>query len=116
MKDLGIGLFFAAVGLHAGTHFYDSFVENNGWLWLFYGSLITFIPLIIMVIVGKVFMKINFFQLAGLMSGTYTDPAALAFCNGYLDSDVPTQAYATVYPLVTIFRIFVAQMLIILCI
>lgn len=116
MKDLGICLFFASVGLHAGTHFYDSFVENNGWLWLFYGSLITFIPLIIMVIVGKVFMKINFFQLAGLMSGTYTDPAALAFCNGYMDSDVPTQAYATVYPLVTIFRIFVAQMLIILCI
>lgn len=56
------------------------------------------------------------FQLAGLLSGTYTDPAALAFCNGYLDSDVPTQAYATVYPLVTIFRIFVAQMLILLCI
>ena len=59
-------------------------------------------------------MKLNFYQLVGLMSGTYTDPAALAFSTKYLDSDIPTQAYATVYPLVTIFRIFVAQLLILL--
>lgn len=116
MKDLGICLFFASVGLHAGTHFYENFTENNGWIWLLYGAAITFGPLLMMVVIGKFVFKINFFQLAGLMSGTYTDPAALAFCNGYLDSDIPTQAYATVYPLVTIFRIFVAQMLIILCI
>jgi putative transport protein len=115
MKDLGICLFFAAVGLHAGTHFYDNFVEHNGWLWIFYGAFITFIPLIFMVIVGRVFMKINYAKLIGLMSGSYTDPAALAFSNGYLDSDVPIQAYATVYPLVTIFRIFIAQMLVLLC-
>jgi putative transport protein len=116
MKDLGICLFFASVGLHAGAHFYENFVTHNGWQWLFYGAIITLIPLTIMVIVGRFFMKINFFQLAGLMSGTYTDPAALAFCNGYLDSDVPTQAYATVYPLVTIVRIFIAQLLILWCI
>ncbi|MFZ1581030.1 MAG: putative transporter [Saprospiraceae bacterium] len=116
MKDLGISLFFASVGLHAGTHFYENFVAYNGWLWVVYGLVISVIPLIMMVIVGRFFMKINYFQLVGLMSGTYTDPAALAFSNGYLDSDIPTQAYATVYPLVTIFRIFVAQMLILLCI
>lgn len=116
MKDLGISLFFASVGLHAGTHFYENFVAYNGWLWLVYGLVISVIPLIMMVIVGRFFMKINYFQLVGLMSGTYTDPAALAFSNGYLDSDIPTQAYATVYPLVTIFRIFVAQMLILLCV
>ncbi|MBP6540767.1 MAG: putative transporter [Saprospiraceae bacterium] len=116
MKDLGISLFFASVGLHAGTHFYENFVAYNGWLWVVYGLVISAIPLIMMVIVGRFFMKINYFQLVGLMSGTYTDPAALAFSNGYLDSDIPTQAYATVYPLVTIFRIFVAQMLILLCI
>ena len=115
MKDLGICLFFASVGLHAGTRFYDSFIQNNGWLWLYYGAFITFIPLIFIVIVGRVFMKINYAKLVGLMSGSYTDPAALAFSNGYLDSDIPTQSYATVYPLVTISRIFIAQILILLC-
>ncbi|MGB4839520.1 MAG: putative transporter [Saprospiraceae bacterium] len=115
MKDLGICLFFSSVGLHAGTHFYDNFMQNNGWVWLFYGAFITLIPLIYIVVVGRVFLKINFAKLVGLMSGSYTDPAALAFSNGYLDSEIPTQTYATVYPLVTIFRIFIAQMLILLC-
>ena len=114
MKDLGVCLFFAAVGIHAGESFYANFVENNGWLWLFYGSFITFIPLVFMVLVGHYYLKINFLQLSGLLSGTYTDPAALAFSGNYLDSDVPTQAYATVYPLVTLLRIFTAQFLILL--
>ena len=114
MKDLGICMFFAAVGVHAGEGFYENFVKYNGWMWIYYGCFITFIPLIAMVIVGRFFMKLNFYQLVGLMSGTYTDPAALAFSTKYLDSDIPTQAYATVYPLVTIFRIFVAQLLILL--
>jgi putative transport protein len=114
MKDLGICLFFAAVGIHAGEGFYENFLKFNGWLWIYYGCYITFIPLIIMVIIGRFVLKLNFYQLVGLMSGTYTDPAALAFSTKYLDSDIPTQAYATVYPLVTIFRIFVAQLLILL--
>lgn len=114
MKDLGICLFFAAVGIHAGEGFYENFVQNNGWLWMLYGSAITFIPLILMVIIGRFFMKINFLQLSGIMSGSYTDPAALSFSTSYLDSDVPLQSYAQVYPLVTIFRIFVAQLLILL--
>ncbi len=114
MKDLGIALFFAAVGVHAGQTFYENFIHYNGWMMMFYGMFITFIPLLIMVVVARVFMKINFLLLAGLMSGTYTDPAALAFSSSYLDSDIPTQAYATVYPLVTIVRIFVAQLLILL--
>lgn len=114
MKDLGICLFFAAVGVHAGEKFYANFIEYNGWLWLLYASAITFIPLLFMVIVGRFFMKLNFLQLAGIMSGSYTDPAALSFSTSYLDSDVPIQSYATVYPLVTIFRIFVAQILIVL--
>lgn len=114
MKDLGICLFFAAVGVHAGEGFYDNFIHYNGWLWIYYGCFITFIPLITMVLIGRLVLKLNFYQLVGLMSGTYTDPAALAFSTKYLDSDIPTQAYATVYPLVTIFRIFVAQLLILL--
>lgn len=114
MKDLGICLFFAAVGIHAGEGFYENFVQNTGWVWMLYGSAITFIPLILMVIIGRFFMKINFLQLSGIMSGSYTDPAALSFSTSYLDSDVPLQSYAQVYPLVTIFRIFVAQLLILL--
>lgn len=114
MKDFGICLFFAAVGIHAGEGFYENFIKYNGWTWLLYGSAVTFIPLILMVIIGRVFMKINFLQLSGIMSGSYTDPAALSFSTGYLESDIPLQSYAQVYPLVTIFRIFVAQMLILL--
>lgn len=114
MKDIGICMFFASVGIHAGEAFYENFIKFNGWLWLFYGSFITLIPLVYMVLVGRFAMKISFFQLVGLMSGTYTDPAALAFSTKYLDSDIPTQSYATVYPLVTIFRIFVAQLLILM--
>lgn len=114
MKDLGICLFFGAVGIQAGENFYDNFILYNGWLWLLYGSFITFIPLIFIVVVGRFLMKLNFLQLVGIMSGAYTDPAALTFSTNYLNSDVPVQSYATVYPLATIFRILVAQLLIIL--
>lgn len=112
MKDLGICLFFAAVGIQAGDGFYANFVQYNGWLWLLYGCAITFIPLLFMIVVGRFVMKINYLQLVGIMSGSYTDPAALSFSTTYLDSDVPVQTYAQVYPLVTIFRIFVASLLI----
>lgn len=114
MKDLGICMFFAAVGIHAGEGFYENFVQYNGWLWMFYGSFITIIPLIFMAVAGRWWLRLSFFQLVGIMSGAYTDPAALAFSTRYVDSDMPTQTYATVYPLVTIFRIFVAQLLILL--
>ena len=114
MKDFGICLFFAAVGIHAGEGFYENFIKYNGWNWLLFGSAITFIPLIAMVIVGRFLMKINYLQLAGIMSGSYTDPAALSFSTNYLDSDIPVQSYAQVYPLVTIFRIFVASLLILI--
>lgn len=114
MKDLGICLFFAAVGIHAGEGFYENFIKFNGWTFILYGCLITFIPLILMVVIGRFVMKINFLQLAGIMSGSYTDPAALSFSTNYLDSDIPIQSYAQVYPLVTIFRIFTASLLILL--
>jgi len=67
-----------------------------------------------MVIVSKIFFKMNFLQLVGMISGTHTDSAALAFGTSYLDSDIPIQSYAQVYPLAVIARIFVAQILILL--
>jgi len=114
MKDFGICLFFAAVGIKAGHGFYDNFVANNGWMLIYYGCYITFIPLTILVLVSRFIFKLNFYQMVGIMSGSYTDPAALAFSTKYLDSDIPNQSYATVYPLVTISRILVAQLLILL--
>jgi putative transport protein len=114
MKDLGICLFFAAVGIKAGHGFYDNFIENNGWIWIYYGCFITFIPLTLLVLLSRFVFKLNFYQMVGIMSGSYTDPAALAFSTKYLDSDIPNQSYATVYPLVTISRILVAQLLILL--
>lgn len=112
MKDFGICLFFAAVGIHAGDGFYENFIQYNGWMFILYGSLITFIPLLFMVIVGRFIMKLNYLQLVGILSGSYTDPAALSFSTNYLDSDIPIQSYAQVYPLVTIFRILIASILV----
>jgi putative transport protein len=112
MKDLGICLFFAAVGISAGKSFYQNFLTYNGWIFLLYGCFITFIPLVLMVIIGRFFMKINYLQLVGIMSGSYTDPAALSFSTNYLSSDIPIQSYVQVYPLATIFRIFVASLLV----
>ena len=114
MKDFGICLFFATVGIKAGHGFADSFVENNGWIWIYYGCFITFIPLILLVLISRFVFKLNFYQMVGIMSGSYTDPAALAFSTKYLDSDIPNQSYSIVYPLVTISRILVAQLLILL--
>ncbi len=114
MKDLGIALFFATVGIYAGQDFYDNFIKFNGWEWIGYGILITLIPLFIMMFVGRKIMKINFLKLVGLMSATYTDPAALSFSTQYFKSEIPTQSYVTVYPMVTIARILVAQLLILL--
>lgn len=114
MKDFGICLFFAAVGIKAGHGFYDNFIQNNGMMWIYYGCFITLIPLTLLVLISRFVFKLNFYQMVGIMSGSYTDPAALAFSTKYLDSDIPNQSYATVYPLVTISRILVAQLLILL--
>lgn len=114
MKDLGLTLFFVSVGIHAGESFYVNFVKYNGWMMMFYGLFILMIPLILMVIVSKIFFKMNFLQLVGIISGTHTDSAALAFGTTYLDSDIPIQSYAQVYPLAVIARIFVAQILVLL--
>jgi putative transport protein len=112
MKDFGICLFFAVVGIHAGESFYATFISFNGWLWVGYGLTITIVPLLLMIMIGRWVLKINFMPLLGMMAGTYTDPAALTFSASYYKSDLPTQAYATVYPLVTIMRILVAQLLV----
>jgi putative transport protein len=112
MKDFGICLFFAAVGIHAGESFYETFTRYNGWTWIGYGLMVTILPLLVMLAIARLVFRINYLPLLGIMSGTYTDPAALAFSTSYYKTDLSTQAYATVYPLVTILRILVAQLLV----
>jgi putative transport protein len=114
MRDFGICLFFAAVGISAGKTLYENFMTNNGWWWLLYGMAITATPVVFIALVARLVFKINFLQIAGMIGGTYTSPPTLAFCNGYFKGDVPAQAYATVYPLVTIARILAAQLFILL--
>jgi putative transport protein len=112
MKDFGICLFFAAVGIHAGESFYETFIQYNGWTWIAYGLMVTVLPLLTLLAIARWVFKINYLPLLGIMSGTYTDPAALAFSTSYYKTDLSTQAYATVYPMVTILRILVAQLLV----
>jgi len=114
MRDFGITLFFAAVGIQAGKTLYQNFMENSGWWWLLYGFVITSVPVVLMVLVSRFVFGINFLQIAGIVGGTYTSPPTLSFCNNYFKGDVPAQAYATVYPLVTIARILAAQLFVLL--
>jgi putative transport protein len=112
MKDFGISLFFASIGIHAGETFYHTFITYNGWIWVLYGLIITITPILIMLMIARYVFKLNFMPLLGLIAGSYTDPAALDFSTNYYKSDLPLQAYATVYPLVTITRIVIAQILV----
>jgi putative transport protein len=112
MKDFGISLFFASIGIHAGESFYHTFITYHGWVWVLYGLIITIVPIMLMMMIARYVFKLNFMPLLGLIAGSYTDPAALDFSTNYYKSDLPLQAYATVYPLVTITRIVIAQILV----
>jgi putative transport protein len=113
MKDFGICLFFASIGIHAGETFYEIFVQNNGFFWLIQGLLITLIPGLLMILLGKYIFKISLIPLLGLIAGAHTDPAALEFATNYYKTELPLQSYATVYPLTTLARIVSVQILII---
>jgi putative transport protein len=112
MRELGIALFLACVGLKAGGQLAQTLVEGNGVLWLGIGAAITVIPLLVVGTVARMFMKTNFLAICGMLSGSMTDPPALAFASNIAGSDAPTIAYATVYPLSMILRIILAQLLI----
>lgn len=112
MKDFGICLFFASIGIHAGETFYDTFIHNNGFLWLVMGLSITLIPGLLFLLVARYVFHINLIPVLGLLAGSHTDPAALQFATNYYKTDLPLQSYATVYPLTTLARIVAAQILI----
>ncbi|HEX2984533.1 MAG TPA: hypothetical protein VHO28_13400, partial [Ignavibacteriales bacterium] len=112
VRELGIVLFLASVGFAAGGSFWKTLVEGNGLWWMLYGAMITFIPLIIVSFVARYILKKNFMDILGLLSGSMTDPPALAFANSYARNDYPAVTYATVYPLTMFMRIMIAQFLI----
>jgi putative transport protein len=113
-REFGIALFFAAVGLNAGAKFFATVFSANGLQWLLAGACVTILPLLIVGVIGRVFLKLNFVELSGVIAGSMTDPPALAFASNVARSDAPTVAYATVYPLTTLMRILSAQILAIL--
>ncbi len=113
-REFGIALFFAAVGLGAGSKFFATVFSNTGLQWLAAGIVVTVLPLLIVGIFARVVLKMNFMDLSGLLAGSMTDPPALAFASNIAGSDAPTVGYATVYPLTTLMRILAAQILTIL--
>ncbi|SEF42169.1 putative transport protein [Parabacteroides chinchillae] len=112
LREIGITLFLACVGLSAGDGFVDTIVNNGGLAWIGYGFIITVVPLLIVGCIGRYFCKINYFTLMGLIAGSTTDPPALAYSNATAGNDAPSVGYATVYPLTMFLRVLTAQLLI----
>ncbi len=112
LREIGITLFLACVGIGAGDGFVDTIVNNGGFAWIGYGFIITFLPLIIIGSIGRYFCKVNYFTLMGLIAGSTTDPPALAYSNATAGNDAPAVGYATVYPLTMFLRVLTAQLMI----
>lgn len=113
LREIGISIFLACVGLEAGNGFVDTIVNHGGYVWIGYGALITVIPLLLAGIVGRFAMKLDYNTLIGVLAGSSTNPPALAFAGEQdKNSDAAAVGYATVYPLTMFFRVLLAQMLI----
>ena len=112
LREVGIAMFLACVGLSAGEGFVDTIVNDGGVAWIGYGFIITVVPLLIIGCVARYFFKINYFTLMGLIAGSTTDPPALAYSNATAGNDAPSVGYATVYPLTMFLRVLTAQLMI----
>ncbi len=114
LREIGICLFLASVGIAAGKDFAATVFNFKGAMWVAYGFLITVIPLIVVGCIARGKFKMNYLSILGMMSGSYTDPPALAYANKVANNDAPAVAYSTVYPLTMFMRVIVAQV-IVLC-
>ena len=112
LREIGITMFLACVGLQAGRDFISTVVTAEGLQWAGYGLAITMLPILIGGIIGRYFMHLNFFTLMGVLSGGNTNPPALAYANELTSTDVPSIGYTIVYPLAMILRIIIIQVLI----
>jgi len=114
LREIGIVLFLASVGIVAGEKFIPTLTSGDGFIWMGYGAIITLFPLLIIGFYSRIILKKNYLEVCGLLAGSMTDPPALAYANSIAQSEAPAVAYATVYPLVMFLRIFIAQLLIML--
>ncbi|GHT72558.1 putative transporter [Bacteroidia bacterium] len=112
LREIGICLFLACVGLGAGEDFVSTLVDKSGFAWIGYGVIITIIPLLTVGIIGRSVFKLNYYTLMGLLAGSTTDPPALAYSNASAGNDAPAVSYATVYPFTMFLRVLCAQLLI----
>lgn len=113
LREVGLALFLAAVGIGAGDGFVEAIV-GGGYRWILYGFIITVVPLLIVGLFARLKLKMNYYTLMGLMSGSVTDPPALGYANATAGNDMPAVGYATVYPVVMFLRVLCAQLLILL--
>lgn len=116
LREIGLVLFLASVGIKAGDGFWQTVIAGDGIKYVYSGFLITIIPIIIIGLVGRLHYKLNYFTLIGMISGSYTDPPALAYSNSICSREAPAIGYSTVYPLTMFLRIFTAQIIILFCV
>ena len=114
LREVGIVLFLACVGLDCGGKFLDTLTHGDGIKWMCYATVITFVPLAVVGFFARSVMKLNFMTICGVLAGSMTDPPALAFAGQVTNSDAPSVAYSTVYPLTMILRIFFGQMIVLM--
>ena len=112
LREIGLVLFLASVGIKAGAGFYNTVVEGDGLLYVLAGFLITIIPILIVGPIARMKFKFNYFTIAGMISGSYTDPPALAYSNSICSKEAPAVGYSTVYPLSMFLRILTAQLVV----
>ncbi|MBR0259094.1 MAG: putative transporter [Prevotella sp.] len=112
LREIGLVLFLASVGIKAGAGFLETVVDGDGLLYVLTGFLITVIPILIVGPIARIRYKFNYFTLAGMIAGTYTDPPALAYSNSICSKEAPALGYSTVYPLAMFLRIFTAQIVV----
>ena len=114
LREFGIVLFLAVVGIVAGDRFFDTLLHGGGIVWMGYGILITLLPLLIVGVIARVFGKFNYLSLCGVLAGSMTDPPALAFAVSMSKTGAASVAYVSVYPLVMFLRILAPQILILI--
>lgn len=115
LREIGLVLFLASVGIKAGAGFLETVIQGDGLKYVYTGFLITIIPIFIIGTIARLRFKFNYFTIMGMLAGTYTDPPALAYANQSCSTEAPAIGYSTVYPLSMFLRIFTAQVIILLC-
>lgn len=115
LREIGLVLFLASVGIKAGAGFWNTVTGGDGMLYVLTGFLITVIPILIVGPLARLRLKLNYFTIMGMIAGTYTDPPALAYANSSCSKEAPAVGYSTVYPLSMFLRIFTAQTIILVC-